>query len=71
MIYPYLANRLYHIKPLNSRRYYMKIHFFKNGSIALTLKIKKFEGDNYEKSSYFFQNELEYREFISNYKIGM
>lgn len=71
MIYPYLANRLYHIKPLNSRRYYMKIHFFKNGSIAMTLNIRNLNTDSYQKSSYFFENEFEYKKFIAEYKIGM
>lgn len=70
MIYPYLANRLYHIKPLISRRYYMKIHFFKNGSISITLKIKD-NTNNYQKNSYFFKSELEYKKFIESYQINI
>lgn len=49
----------------------MKIHFFKNGSIAITLNIRSLNTDSYQKSSYFFENEFEYRKFIADYRISM
>ena len=49
----------------------MKIHFFKNGSIAVTLNIRKLDTNCYQKSSYFFENEFEYKKFILDYKISM
>ena len=48
----------------------MKIHFFKNGSISITLKSKD-NTNNYQKNSYFFKSELEYKKFIESYQINM
>jgi len=40
MIYPYLANRLYHILSIKTRRINMVLHYNEDGSIKITMKFK-------------------------------